>query len=680
MLKKLFFLLVFLLTQVYAKAAINKSSLVTSKNSNFSSKSATIFEENIVDSYLPSSTSYCVDEDFVDFSDWTDYGTQSNNAPTHYGLAAPCRKFSSSDYMITPLVDHPLTLQFHHDSNANGKSVTIEYQIGSNAWVTLYTFTTDKNGADETVDLTNIAGVDLSLETDVRFRFNGIVTENKKWYLDDVKISCNDPNDSDAYAANSTQPTGGIIDSMNDTSAEAVDVFAMTIYDQGTSDGLNTDVTNIQIKPYVTNTADWTDNIQGFVIKNGATVISPSAINITDNNIDFSFNTGDLVVPDNGYITLTFSVYLNTSNIEDGKILSFFVDADDNGFIADNNGTQFQTTFQNGDFNSNDFIIAVSATQLIFKQQPSFVNVSQVMTPSVTVNAVDANGNIDLDFNGTVSMSSSGTMTGDPMSVIATNGEVLFDNLVHTTIGSSFTLSATSSVLGSVVSKPFDVVNQTILEPGDLAILAVNTDIDNNPGGFSNGTGDQIAFVCFKDITPGTTIYFTDNGYERKYVDKWGGTEGVLTITRTNTTLPKGTVIVLETNANTNGNITSPDDFDVWTCGNIDTNWTKTALSGTSIGGFNLNSDDDIWIMQGGTWVNDTGHQSTYDGTVLYGWTESGWDDAAPDGTTDRGTKFSNMIPHTACFTTNAPSGDGKVKFNDPNDPDFSTSTNDQLD
>ena len=218
----------------------------------------------------------------------------------------------------------------------------------------------------------------------------------------------------------------------------------------------------------------------------------------------------------------------------------------------------------------------------------------------------------------------------------------------------------------------------TIMDAGDLAILAVNTDIDNKPGSTGNGSGDQIAFVCFKDIKPGTKLYFTDNGYEREVAGKWGNTEGVIAITRQNTTLTKGTIIVIETNDQTNGNITYANHFDVYTCGAIDSDWTKEYIAGQ--GGFNLNNDDDVWIMQGGVWDNGTAgdHDATYTGNVLYGWTESGWDNGIGNGA--NGTKWSNLFPYSKCFTTVAPAGDGKVKFNDPVDPDFSITTNDKLD
>ena len=221
-------------------------------------------------------------------------------------------------------------------------------------------------------------------------------------------------------------------------------------------------------------------------------------------------------------------------------------------------------------------------------------------------------------------------------------------------------------------------VRGTVLRQGDLAILAVNTDIDNQPGSTDDGSGDQIAFVLFKDIEPGTKLFFTDNGYQRLYPDKWGNTEGVLAITRINTTLPAGTIVVIEANDQTNGNILSAEQFDVYTCGQVDNDWGKQYVAGS--GGFNLADDDDIWIMQGGTWDNgtDSDQNAVYTGNVLFGWTESGWDDGVGDGS--GGTTWSALYPGSKCFTTVAPQSEGKVKFDDPVDPDFSATDRDPLD
>jgi hypothetical protein len=78
-----------------------------------------------------------------------------------------------------------------------------------------------------------------------------------------------------------------------------------------------------------------------------------------------------------------------------------------------------------------------------------------------------------------------------------------------------------------------------------LAVLAVNTNTEYLPS--PNSGQDEIVFVCFRDLLPGTNLFITDNGYERQNAGLWGGTEGVISITRTGSVLPKGTIITIET-------------------------------------------------------------------------------------------------------------------------------------
>ncbi|MCG2612178.1 YDG domain-containing protein [Flavobacterium sp. SM15] len=134
-------------------------------------------------------TAPCVNEDFVSFTDWTDNGTASDAVASHYGAAAPCRALGISDYLITPSVNFPTTLQFHQD-NSNPGSGTVDYRIGAGPWLPCYTFVTNSAGANENVNLTNISGVDLSVQSNVTFRFN---SSFNTWYLDDVVIICGPP-------------------------------------------------------------------------------------------------------------------------------------------------------------------------------------------------------------------------------------------------------------------------------------------------------------------------------------------------------------------------------------------------------------------------------------------------------------------------------------------------------
>lgn len=200
----------------------------------------------------------------------------------------------------------------------------------------------------------------------------------------------------------------------------------------------------------------------------------------------------------------------------------------------------------------------------------------------------------------------------------------------------------------------------TLLEYGDLAVLAVNT----------NGTvGDEFTVVSFVDILPNTAIDFTDNGYERMYEGFWGNTEGVLRFARQNSVLSAGKVITFEVI----GNVINPvldSNCNVYVDGLLDnSNWTVQGIGGSGIGGFNFNDSDQLWVMQGGSWLPGTvgNHDAIYTGNVLYGWTAIGWQ-SAPGYNSTAG---STIVAEAQCATTNIVglTNKSKVKYSGSFDP-----------
>jgi hypothetical protein len=273
-------------------------------------------------------------------------------------------------------------------------------------------------------------------------------------------------NDTEVYGG--TQPLAKNISSLVDTPIEGedVNVFVITIEDQGSGDGLPTKVTNIRVKPHSTNTADWTDAIQGVFVDDGIDFVYPTAT-IKDTYIDLAFTSGDLDIPDNSSLDITIYIYLNTSGIVDGDIISFMVDADDHGFTADDTGSGFATSFLLEDFNSNDMTIDVEATELTFIQQPSNVNVDAVMSPAVTVAFADENGNVDVDYDGAgfeIDLSTTGTFSGSATTEVApSNGIATFDNIIFSADGIGISITATDEnewvTSSSIQSNTFNVTD-----------------------------------------------------------------------------------------------------------------------------------------------------------------------------------------------------------------------------
>jgi hypothetical protein len=179
----------------------------------------------------------------------------------------------------------------------------------------------------------------------------------------------------------------------------------------------------------------------------------------------------------------------------------------------------------------------------------------------------------------------------------------------------------------------------TVLEPGDVVILGVNSNTVACGGGSAGE--DQVSFMSFKPIVPGTTMIITDNGYGRCTPGLWGNTEGTVSITRTGIAIPAGQVITLRiTNSFGPTNIQGVAPDAGWTC---------ASLNGATT--VNLNSGgDQLFFGQGGTWTTNTpsGHNATYNGTILYGFSTN---PTVPWTAACGSNQQSNLPPGIQCFS-----------------------------
>jgi autotransporter-associated beta strand protein len=354
-----------------------------------------------------------------------------------------------------------------------------------------------------------------------------------------------------------SQPGSALLNSINESiPANAYNVLDFYISDYGDSDGLPTKVTNIRIKPYLLggtpNTADWTDNIGGVVLKNesGPTIITTGAPTITDSYIDIPIAVGDLNIADGDFEEIGLYIYLNSSNLEDGKRLKFMIDADDHGFTVDSSGSLFVDTFPKGDFNSNNFTIQVTSTELRFTQQPSNVEVNTVMSPDVIVSATDASGNIDVDFNGvdgTVQLSVIGSTfdAGATDTVDAVAGVATFDNLIFDTTSANVTLETFNlEGLTETTSNPFIVG----LVADDCSQLFIS-----EYGHYYNGIGTGANYIEIYNPT-GSDILLNSN--YQIIVDFNGGSPETIALSGT---IVSGDVFVI---SDDQGNVSGVDQTD----------------------------------------------------------------------------------------------------------------------
>ncbi|MDD3859912.1 MAG: choice-of-anchor D domain-containing protein, partial [Bacteroidales bacterium] len=425
------------------------------------------------------------------------------------------------------------------------------------------------------------------------------------------------------------------------TNTDGLEVWRFTIRDGGATmndaDNLSSIVTALTFTQASGNAVGtWTDAIQSIALFDGSTFIANGTVTATQ----ISFASLNIVVNDNNSKTISVRLSLKNplgADAFDNEDIVFGILSANAIFSSSGSGKSSFSVAASA--NSTNFI-SIIATKLEFTQQPQTTGVNNTMS-TVVVSGKDANGNLDKDFSASVSISSTGTMTGDPISVNAVNGLASFTSIVHTEIGNNFELTTSSSGITGATSSLFDIVETTELVPGDLAILAFNT---------NNSTSvDEISFVCFKDLTPGTIIDITDNAYQKCGTPNgWGISEGWVRFERKNTVLPKGTIVTIYVNSGT-PSVYSPDP----------TNWNVSKPQPSGQGNFDLNNaGEQIFFMTGGevggpsasTAASDAG---TYSGYFLYGFNTKGdiWTPICGDATAG-GTKNSDKPYNFDCFLT----------------------------
>jgi len=432
-----------------------------------------------------------------------------------------------------------------------------------------------------------------------------------------------------------------INDATISSSLDGIEVWEFKIRDGGAdltdTDNLPTIVTGLIFSQSTGNqVGTWSDAIQSIALFDGTTFIANGTVNAT--TIDF---TGlNISVADNTEKTISVRLSLKNplgADAFDGEDFVFGILSANTTVSSSGSGI---ASFSVAASANSTNIIDVTATELIFTQEPQTTGINNTMS-EVIVGGYDANGNLDIDFSASVSISSSGNMVGDPISENAANGFASFSAIIHTELATNRELIAASTGLTDATSSLFDIVETTDLIPGDLAILAFNTNNELN--------ADEISFVCFKDLTPGTIIDITDNAYQKCGTPNgWGISEGWVRLERTNTVLAKGTVVTINVK---NGipSIISPDP----------TNWNTSKPQPSGQGKFDLNADgEQIFFMTGGevggpSTTNATSDAGTYSGDFLYGFNTKGdfWTPVCGNSAAG-GTKNSDKPYNFDCFLT----------------------------
>lgn len=249
--------------------------------------------------------------------------------------------------------------------------------------------------------------------------------------------------------------------SLINTQVAAVQNYDIAIQDDGASpatDATPTQISQIRFSQGTGNDiANWTQAILGAELSDGTNTLTGT---INASNITFSAipnGIGQLGhIADNATKTYTLKIWLNTD------VGSLKTSLDGSNIVFRNTNADFTitgsqlATSQDVNSGSSNNAVSVIATAIGFAQNASNADVNNNMSPAPAVQAIDANGNRDLDFTSSISITSTGTLNTTPQTVSATSGLATF-TINHTATGTSFTLTATTSGFSNITSASFNV-------------------------------------------------------------------------------------------------------------------------------------------------------------------------------------------------------------------------------
>lgn len=211
----------------------------------------------------------------------------------------------------------------------------------------------------------------------------------------------------------------------------------------------------------------------------GSTEIAEQAV--SGSTVTFSSLTGaGVTAPDNSNRILSVKVSFQSTVTDNSQFSISFSSANVSPLSTGSAFASFSSVSSETSADRNR--IEVTADRLAYGQQPSGTVVNAAMLPAVTVRGVDINNNLDLDFNGSISITSTGDLSGEPVNASASSGVASFASLVHTSTGIDLNLTATTTGLAysnSVVSNDFSIVSFTY-KSGDYRPRVDYTDFSWN--------------------------------------------------------------------------------------------------------------------------------------------------------------------------------------------------------
>lgn len=272
-------------------------------------------------------------------------------------------------------------------------------------------------------------------------------------------------------------------------------------------------------------------NLNALALFDGSTNIGEMST-VTSNT---NFSGLNLTAADDD--TKSFDVYATFNNtVTDNEQIQLTV----NSAIPDANGSTFLLSDAGAAQTSiagDDNRLEVVATKVFFHLEPSDVNQFETMTPFPVVYATDLNNNLDLDYNGGITVSSTGALDPSSINYNLVSGKGVLNTLKFIEQGSNISLFIIpESGFSPVVSTSFNVLAPVIaIAIQDFDNTAPSWNYSTDVPFFDNGWGTDgyYGVIDLNLASPINQQFFNNNilGENDLYDEEDHGTIGYATVT-----------------------------------------------------------------------------------------------------------------------------------------------------
>nr|WP_321246895.1 T9SS type A sorting domain-containing protein [uncultured Psychroserpens sp.] len=353
-------------------------------------------------------------------------------------------------------------------------------------------------------------------------RMNGIITTTAVNDTESNIMSTSfDPTDNIDYTTYNS--ASGL------TTTNALKIGEFTIQDGGNdltdTDAVPTILTDLEFG--ITNSA----NIIALAIFDGSTNVS-EVTTVTDNTSFLGIS--GISAPDDG--SKTFDVYATFNSIvTDNDQVQLTIGSATPDAALGSTFNAFDAGGAQTPIAGDDNRIEVVATTLAFDQEPVNSFQFEIMNPSPTINAVDGNTNLDIDFNNTISIVSGGSLEPGFINYPITNGVSILNTITFSEKETATSLFAFGGGLIAAASTTFDIAGPllTIVEQ-DFDGATPEWTYSSNVTLFDNGWGTDgyYGVIDIASASPLDNAQFSNNIFGENDLNDEGdnGTTGFATL------------------------------------------------------------------------------------------------------------------------------------------------------